>query len=211
MAALRGIHKGSLPELTPVLENWLNLMEEDWEGEDVPWWYGEQTHVSQFAGAVWQCSEGWAFEEFATGKGRLAHRPTRKKITYHGRGDIAFCVKGQNFMAEAKMFFPSIATQARKNAVWIRARLDAALRAVAQCPSWPKHKKLGMLFLSPCLPLSQKVKCDAQIEGFIDTLQNMAAWTMAWTFPKRTRYPHVDAYLFPGTVVVIRRLQGNRR
>jgi len=66
---------GRLQILKPVLKEWLALIEDPdavhWPKDDAPWWYNERALLSLFAGAIWKC-EGWALEEFTTGKSKAA-------------------------------------------------------------------------------------------------------------------------------------------
>jgi hypothetical protein len=60
---IRGVHFGSL---SPVLKYW-QVLNESWEGGDVPWWYNERASVGFLAGAVWKYG-GWVMEEFGAEK-----------------------------------------------------------------------------------------------------------------------------------------------
>ncbi|MEK6574765.1 MAG: hypothetical protein AABZ58_10700, partial [Chloroflexota bacterium] len=95
----RGIRTGALHSLRPVLEAWLRINSRagrEWvKYGAAPCWYNERASLSFFAVDVWQCTGGWALEEFSTVKIDLTDLRTRIQLI-SAFGGAGFLLAGQS-------------------------------------------------------------------------------------------------------------------
>jgi len=158
MKQVRGVHCGSLKQISPVLRKWMHLMEDAdwWKWEklpDAPWWYNERALLSLFAGAIWRC-KGWAFEEFAVTKRQKPRgRGRQQKDSLRARGDLEFWWPASDiyFISEAKRAELPIRENSRKLQTRIGAWLDACVDDVRRHPQSQDYRRTGILFVVPYL------------------------------------------------------------
>jgi hypothetical protein len=205
-----GSHIGStsfqLQIVRKVLEEWLRLMEDKhWGQDDAPWWYNERASLSLFAGAVWNCG-GWVFEEYTTNKGSKSKRSKKRR---YGRGDIYFQIGRQKFIAEAKQCWPASGKRAvarhTGGTETLKQTLEDARKDARDLPRERGGRRMGLVFASPRLPLSDKAILNELVQGLKEELPNLKGTTLAWTFPARCRnLKGKDGYYYPGTILLMK-------
>lgn len=203
----RGAKTGPLRQFKKVLYKWLDIMKNyEWlEYKDAPWWYNERASLSFFAGAIWKC-KGWAFEEYATNKGPVKRRGRQRQ----GRGDIYFSINGNEYVAEAKQCWSSM----KEQVIDIQKRrilksLSKARKDSSMVPNYDA-RRLGIVFVSPWLPVSKKEDVEKCIRMWLREVLTIPDSAIAWIFPKNTRTLRgSDKCLYPGVVLVIRPLKLN--
>jgi hypothetical protein len=201
------ISVASLKSLKPALANWQKLMDVDfWDDRnDTPWWYNERALLSLFAGAVWKCREGWAFEEFTTDKWKATKKGKRKKSK--GRGDLIFGIGNRGFVAEAKQCWPILGTRSQGVTEEIISKtLRAACRDCSSLPS-DGYKRLGIVFVVPRIRMSKENDTPEILENFLSLISSFKNATSAWIFPREKRsLKGGDGYLYPGIVLLVKPL-----
>lgn len=202
------ISVGSLKSLKPVLDSWQKLMDVDfWDDRnDAPWWYNERALLSLFAGAVWRCREGWAFEEFTTDKWKSTKRGKRKKSK--GRGDIMFGIGKWGFVAEAKQCWPILGNKNQGVKEMIAKTLRAACRDCASLPS-EGYKRLGIVFAVPRIRMSKEKEKDTCeiLDDFLSVISSFNTAASVSIFPSEKRFlKGGDDYIYPGIVLLIKPL-----
>lgn len=193
----RGIQSGSLPELSQVLGKWVDLME--WwvnaDPHDAPWWYGERSSLSLFAGAVWQC-DGWAIEEYATSKGS-------KRKPWNGRGDIMFGVDKHEYVAEAKQYWSAMGLHAGNQGIRVKKCLDEARADARGVPAYGAQR-LAILFAVPYIPVSQRQNLGERMQTWLAQTATRQGMACAWTFPKAARsLGGTHGYIYPGVLLLV--------
>jgi len=202
-----------LQPLEPALQRWLEMMNDrGWlkkKGFDLPWWYNERASLSLFAGSVWQCEDGWAMEEF-TVKKKKGNNPS---IT--GRCDMAFEIGEGQYIAEAKPGWPEIEDGGALKTEPLMTILKRAVKESCEVKEegWDAYKRIGMLFIAPCLTgkvltknisalphaLLTAIDADAGLDS-----QNIAA---AWSFPKAawriSKKNKDDDNIYPGVILLV--------
>jgi hypothetical protein len=196
---IEGYKTPKLKALAPVLDQWVKTVKlcvSTWNGEDVPWWYGERASLSLFAGAIWR-SGGLAFEEYASGK-----RFKSKKVgEYKGRADLYFELGKRGFVAEAKHAWSRarLSIDHRSN---LQKRLSTAQEDIA-CVAGD-GVKLAILFTAIDIPKKHSEKVDALVKHWLRLSDKIDASAWAWIFPQSTRHIGGDV-LCPGGAVFIKR------
>src|SRR6266478_6371891 len=143
---LQNLHFGTADRLFNYeLNQWIKIVNqsaEEWNFEDVPWWYKERAQLSLFAGTIWRTG-GSVFEEFGMTK---KHKDRR----YSGRCDF-YCRTADNktFLAEAK--HAEIVTTDGKAEDNIRAALKLAKSACARCTP-EEEEVIAIVFLTLVIP-----------------------------------------------------------
>ena len=143
----RGIRTGPLHSLRPVLEAWLRINSRagrEWvKYGAAPWWYNERASLSFFAGAVWQCTGGWALEEFSTVKIDSSERGRKQELS--GRCDIDFGFGNYEYAAEAKQCWPNISNTSNSIAM-VKRFLREAHQDCRQLPGYFECPRLSIVF-----------------------------------------------------------------
>jgi hypothetical protein len=182
----KGIHKGPLPQLTEVLQKWLDLNErtvQEWEG-DIPWRYNERATLRIFAGAIW-VKGGFVIEEYSAKKSRV----DADSSEYFGRPDMWFELDGREYDIEAK-----ICKRFLSPFVDPTSHIDATMKAaVADAKDLkldnPSRMACGLVMSVPLLRLSKrslgwmmdKSKLEAQLMRWVSAVRAQKA-TSAWFF-----------------------------
>lgn len=204
----RGIHKGSLSAIVPVLNQWQSIVENTaklWAKDgDATWWYNERASLSLFAGAIWKC-KGFAFEEFSVERKIDTKRGSRRK---NGRCDIEFELKRKYYIAEAKQCWPTLGQHKEDAVQKVSSSLEQAEIQVAQV--WEKgYHSLAMAFVIPRIPIGYTDETESSLLGLASELGNLPKTTVAWVFPKATRQlrpPRTSPFynlIYPGVILAI--------
>jgi len=205
---LTGQWTGPLPKFAKFLAKWVELAKDpDWGRKDAPWWYNERASVSLLAGAAWS-TDGWAFEEFATRKGRTRSR--RK-----GRGDLWFKVPSDRHyhMVEAKQIYPSIGTGAGDPLPIILEALKEACHGASEIDEegTSRTPRIGLVFVVPYAPKSQKV--GPMVDDFLKMAKrerkgDLKNCAMAWVFRRPNQgipYDAQEGCFYPGVLMLMRK------
>ena len=209
-AHVEKVEPGPLKKLENLLWwwTWLNRdMAKSWKWKDCPWWYNERASISTIAGAVWNAG-GTALEEYSSKKrkgGRSAY----------GRCDLYFRIGRDEYVTEAKLCWLSAGRQARDMEGNVRYWLDEAYKDAKRTAVDLRGGEtiLGILFVVPCVPqkseedfLGERIKGVQEV--FIDIAKKEKC-ALAWIFPRDARKMTYRGagYIFPGTAVLIKRVQ----
>jgi len=192
-----GVRPGRLRFLKPALQRWCHLIKDpEWSVGDGPWWYNERASLSILAGALW-ATGSWAFEEFATQKGK-------GRRSGLGRGDLLFDVHPHYFMAEAKQCWPALGRDPRSAVDRVARNLDAARRDARRLLPFYGYRRMAIVFISPRLSSSAQEEGDVRIDRFMRAMLQIDGLSLAWAFPTRRPYPTSETgYAYPGAVVAI--------
>jgi len=199
MALENYINSGSLRVLRPVLLAWFEVLEkylESFDYKDCQWWYNERATLSSLAAAVWMAG-GIALEEYCTTKGK-------KGNSWSGRCDLYFSLRTRDFACEAKQVWCAIGRKAKKGLEKIDNALSTACND-AKGLGKNEGERLGICFAIPYLPPSDKHIVDNQLLNWSKELKEVAFSSIAWAFPKKSRYMVTgNGYVYPGVAVLIK-------
>jgi hypothetical protein len=205
---LTGKWTGPFPKFGEFLDNWVELANDsEWGRNDAPWWYNERASVGLLAGAVWS-KKGWAFEEFAIGKGRTRSR--RK-----GRGDLWFKVRSDShyYIVEAKQIYPSIGAKARKSLPNILKALREACHDVSEIDGegMSRPRRIGIVFVVPYVRNLQEV--NLRVADFLKMAKSerngkLKDCAIAWVFRRQNQgipYDDDEECRYPGVLMLMRK------
>jgi len=198
---IKGVHCRSLRVLERVLAEWVKMnirIAQEWQGNDVPWWYNERASLSGLAGAVW-LARGVAFEEFVADK----RTGQKRRPMYPGRNDLYLKIGRHEFIAEAKWSWSGAVRVSDRTADHIQQNLDQACADVRKCPR-DGQRKLGVVFATPYIARSEKKRVDQRIDEWVTTLKRVDYSCSAWVFPKDSRQFSGTESICPGAAVLIR-------
>lgn len=201
---IKKISLGSMNYLNPVVHKWQKLMDVDfWDYKnDAPWWYNERALLSLFAGAVWKCKDGWAFEEFATDKWKATKGGNKKKRK--SRGDIMFGIEKRDFVAEAKQCWPIITNTSNGKEAVIEALSEACLDSSCLRSG---YEHLGIVFVVPRIHESKRRNATEILKKFLSLFSSLKSQNIAVVsnFPTETRtLKGGDGYIYPGIVLMLK-------
>jgi hypothetical protein len=196
-----GLKSRSHRVLVPVLEKWIELQDQLYSvlaPDNAPWWYNERASIGTFAAAVW-LSQGVAFEEYVTYK----HVKNSKSLG-GGRGDIFFRLGKSEFRGEAKQIWGKL--RGTKQQLVIERNLMIALEDSKRRPADDKASRIGMLFVTPNLPSSDKRNIDERIGSWVKSVTSIPNCACAWHFPEHARglEDEDENKVYPGCALFIR-------
>lgn len=168
------IESQPLQPLEPVLRTWVECVRQYvavWGGEDLPYWYNEQSNVSVLCGAAWRA--GWtALEEYQVGRiGDEAEYGAGRNDLYIANDEHGFCI-------EAKVAYLEI-TDLTAAGTLLAARCALAT-ADARSADIEGHK-VGAVFAIPYRQGAQASQEEQQ--AFIDWLEEKHFAALAWVQP----------------------------
>lgn len=209
MTTIYGTYCPDLRCLQPILKKWIDLnkgMFASWrDDEDVPWWYNERASLSVLSGAVWR-SGGEAFEEYSDYKRGISNRTGRLSNEYAGRIDFYFNVNGRDFKGESKFCWLSALASVRDQTEKLTSCLNEA-RNDARKSKPDGQERLGLVFISPYLPKKHKPALKERVDRVVDQIKTLKADAFAWVFPEIERCISYYGWLYPGTAVIVKRVQ----
>lgn len=135
-----------------VLDHWQGCMNQyldDMEGDDLPQWYNERTHVGFLAAAVWKM-DGVALEEYSTS--RQQRNTSGPADSTPGRCDLYLNVKNLDCVVESKVEWFS--NYSNDDAQRVRTKLK---EAELQLSTLPKNERaeqaIGLCWALPWIKL----------------------------------------------------------
>jgi hypothetical protein len=194
--------------IQPVLKIWIDLnisLFRSWRPSgDVPWWYNERASLSVLSGAVWRTGNE-AFEEYSDNKRGLARKTGRLSNKYSGRIDFYFNIKGHEFKGESKFCWLGVSTAhaditERLNNLLSEAKNDARKLEPDD------QQRLAIVFATPYVTVANKQVLSERINRAIDQAISIPADAFAWVFPELNRCISYNSYLYPGTMVIIKKV-----
>jgi hypothetical protein len=198
--------KPGLP-FTPILKKWIAVnkaLVKEWDGQrDVPWWYNERADLSVLAGAIWR-ARGSAFEEYVDAKFEKSRRSKRKR-RFLGRVDLFFTYNGTMFIAEAKQCWSGASVINGNPLGRIQKRLQSACDDIKKTKA-KGQKRLAIVFVKPMVRKKHKKEVDRLLQEWTSRIETIDCDAMAWVFPKTARQTKWREYLFPGVVVMMKRV-----
>jgi hypothetical protein len=193
------INSGSIRSLYPLLEKWIvvvNKYIKFCNCQDCQWWHTEPALISSLAAAAWQIG-GIAIEEYCVEKGK-------KNESWPGQCDLYIDTGNQEFACEGKLICTAIGRQASKKLNDVKSGLDSAC-ADARKLNKDEGRRLGVCFVVPYLPSSDKRYIDQCIYRWLNKIETIGYSSIAWVFPKKTRMlKGDDACFYPGVVLLIK-------
>jgi hypothetical protein len=198
MVALKGAQViAARPKLKVLLDRWLEIISDPYWGErDAPWWYNEAASVSTLAAAAWSHKE----------RALLDYRASKQRanVRWKGRADIWMDLRGEEYVGEAKIFWPSLSRR-RGHARTTKMLKTACSDAKAHLDGGGTAR-IGVLFVAPWTRELDEPTFALQtasfIEGSLRALSESCA--VAWSF--RTPWgavPVSKGYGYPGVMVAL--------
>ena len=190
--------------LRPVLEQWFEVLKRYLDSfkkqRDRQWWYNERATLSSLAAAVW-IADGIALEEYRTKKGKKSEK-------WAGRCDLFFRLGTHDFACEAKQVWCSFGSGATKTLEKIKNALSIACKDAGNLDK-NEGRRLGICFVIPYLPPSgtRQIIVDQQITRWLEAIMTLDYSLISWVFPKNTRSPVDDSYIYPGVVMLIKEIK----
>jgi hypothetical protein len=198
MVELRGTRVDPMkPKLKSLLDRWVTLVGDPyWTNRDAPWWYNEAASVSTVAAAAW----------LNGGRALLDYRATKshENVQWKGRADIWIDLGEEEYIGEAKMYWPSLSRskghgRTTKMLEWARADAKHNLKSKT-------ITRVGLLIISPWTARLDDDALDLQTRSFIDgsiaALEGSAA--IAWSFRSPwAMVPRSKGYGYPGVMVAL--------
>lgn len=205
-----GYHPGPLPQLRPVLIEWIRLQTKycrAWDWKDATWLYNERAALGVLAAAVWK-SGGTALEEYSSDKFRRSPGTARRR-RYTGRCDLNFSIGGHDFVVEAKLAWPRLrlASTGRR----IERALADATKAARDADTYAGARRLAVVLAGPSLPTARREDLQAVVRAFVDQLRCRRGCARAWYFPLEARNAfEINHRVWPGTAILLKPLRAQR-
>lgn len=199
---------GRFTELKPVLKKWcgLNRVYINKTARDCPWWYNERASISILAAAAWESGYP-ALEEFSTEK-----RKTKRNGHEPGRCDLMIRVGSQDFQFEAKQVRARLGNKRKKDdikIIWesIEDSLNQARRDAGRLDS-KGVTRLGVLFVSPIIPVGQSLGLDDRLDNLIELLKKKKKRKeldgISWFFANDRESFEDEDRVYPGVLLLIK-------
>jgi len=199
---------GKFAELKPVLRKWhnLNSVYLNKNEFDCPWWYNERASISILAAAAWKCGYT-ALEEFSTVK-----RKVKRDRHEPGRCDLRIRVGSKEFQFEAKQVRARLGNKRKKDDIKIiwESILDSLNRARRDAGRLDSKgvKRLGLLFVSPIIPITLSDDLDDRLDNLIDLLKKKKKRNeidaISWFFANDWKSFKDEHNIYPGVFLLIR-------
>jgi hypothetical protein len=208
MRALRDFEAGPLPELAPLLREWIRanaVYVEQCEDTDAPWWFNERAALSVVAAAAWLAG-GIALEEYAAPKARTGAQQRFSGERTRCDLFVSFRKKGRaggnhNFITEAKIIWPEL--DSPKLAQLVDQGIDKVRRDARRTLNDGYSRRLGILLVSPCLTRVGMDDWREHALRFVKVLKALDGVAVAWFFAKQPLLWRGKREYYPGSALVI--------
>lgn len=188
------------PHLYPILEEWVEIIStytNEYDPEDALYWYNERATLSTLAAAITrQPYRTFVLEEYRTEK------RDDERGKWPGRADLFFVCHRTAYVAEAKQVWVSISSRAGESVAKITKALHLARKEAVKGKSL-EHRRLGIVFVVPRLPLSELDDRHERIRDFISDLDKVDYEAMAYAFPDAAKV-RGKYYIYTGVACCIR-------
>jgi len=125
------------------------------------------------------------------------------------RGNITFGVGEVSFVAEAKQGWPILGRKSDNGIRTVGKTMQKALSEASRLPS--EGKRMGIVFVTPRVHKSNIRYMDDILDCFTENLSKVKSAALAWYFPPGKRFLNgKDGYRYPGIVLLIKALSGQR-
>ncbi len=195
----RRVTTPGIRSLHSLLWTWTGLVSttaREWVAEkDCLWWYTERALVSTLAAAAW-VDGGQALEEYSNEKGRGPKR-------YLGRCDLYLYTASEEFVVEAKLRWCDVGTNSSEGVGGVKEQLKIACNDARDLRGYGA-RRLGMVFVVPRYPCSQRMKRHRLLSRWQKQLTGIRAGALAWTLPLAAQELTWKNHVYPGVAVVVR-------
>lgn len=195
----RHVGTPKIRSLYSVLWRWTGLLRTTARGwvaeDDCMWWYTERALVGTLAAASW-LNGGQALEEYSNRKGRDANK-------YEGRCDLYLDTGSSEFVAEAKLHWCNVGVNSRTGINGAKKKLRAACDEARMLTGYGA-RRLGMVFIVPQYPWSQRSQSFQLLSAWQTELMKLRVGALAWSLPLAARDLRVRGYVYPSVAVIVR-------